>query len=302
MAAMVRRALQTFINELRHALVVHRVKDTAAMLGFWSLLAIFPFMIFVLSVMGFLPLAGLEREVLDLVNDVMPDQAAQLFDRTLREIVHRQRGGLLVISLFGALWTASSGMNGAMAALNLAHGVAETRPWWQRRLLGIGMTAAAAACVTVACVFLLIGPNLIRAALEALDRPAGLTNFWRWARYPIATAVLIFMLGNLYHFLPNKKLKWRFWTLGTLTAVALFIGASLGFNQYVSHFHNYAKTYGALGTAVILLFWLYLSSLMLLLGAEIDTAVARTREVLEKAASATPEQVKRSPQIEQGGL
>jgi membrane protein len=272
------------------------------MLGFWSLLAIFPFMIFVLTVMGFLPLAGLEREVLELVNDVMPDQAAQLFDRTLREIVHRQRGGLLVISLAGALWTASSGMNGAMGALNLAHGVAETRPWWLRRLLGIAMTAAAAACVMVACTLLLIGPNLMRAGLEALGRNAGLTSLWRWVRYPVATGVLIFMLGNLYHFLPNTKGKWRFWTLGTLTAVALFIGASIGFNQYVSHFHNYAKTYGALGTAVILLFWLYLSSLMLLLGAEIDTAVARTKGLLEKAASATPEQVKRSPQIEQGGL
>jgi membrane protein len=171
------------------------------------------------------------------------------------------------------------------------------------------MTAGAAACVTIATALLTIGPDLMRAALEGLGRKADFHLFWRYTRYPLATGVLLFMLGSMYHFLPNAKLKWRFVTPGTLVAVTLFIGTSLLFNVYVSHFHNYAKTYGALGTVVILLFWLYISSLMLLLGAEIDTAVTRTKTKLEEEAllasvppppSPPPEEVPGGGQVQQG--
>jgi len=294
-----RRFLPLFGRELALALARNRVKDASAMLAFWSLLALFPFMIFLLTVMGFVPMHGLDKEMLGLLREVMPDQAAQLFDRTLREILHRQRGALLLVSLAGAIWTASGGMGGAMAALNLAHGVPETRPWWRRRLLAIAMTTSAAAAITLATFLLLVGPGLVRGLIELFGNTSDLPSVWRWLRYPFATVDLLIMLGCLYHFLPNTKNRFTLLSPGAVVAVVLFIGASLGFNAYVSRFHNYTRTYGTLGAAIILLLWLYLSALVVLLGVEINAAIERTRATLLAAASSSTVELRQSSTGEQ---
>lgn len=295
------RFAHVFARELGLAIARNRVKDQAAMLGFWSLLALFPFMIFLLTLMGFVPMHGLDQEVLELVHNVMPDDAAALFDRTMREVLHRQRGALLIVSLAGAVWTASGGMGGAMAALNLAHGVAETRPWWRRRLLGMAMTTSAALAITVATMFLLIGPNVLRWVLEIFDKGDEMASVWRWLRYPLATLDLLVMLACLYHFLPNTKNKFKLITPGSALAVLLWIAASVGFNFYVSRFHKFTKTYGTLGAAIILLTWLYLSALVVLLGAEINAAIERTRARIARAESAAAEQVEGSGQVQESG-
>src|SRR5262245_11851381 len=126
------RSAWEFVRELLVTMRRHRIFDLAAIFSYWSLLALFPFAIFLLTVVGYVPVRVLDRLLFETVHRIMPDQAARLFEHTVREVIGRQRGWLLVISLAGALWSATGGMSSTMTALNRAWGVEETRAWWRR--------------------------------------------------------------------------------------------------------------------------------------------------------------------------
>ncbi|HEY7957974.1 MAG: YihY/virulence factor BrkB family protein [Polyangia bacterium] len=275
-------AAKELVIEVVRGAVRNRIKDLAAQLAFWALLAIFPFMIFLLTIIGYVPLHGLDREVLEFANRVMPDPVAHLFERTVRDILARQRGWLLVVSVLGAIWSASGGIASAMRALNLAYEVKETRPWWRLRLVSMCLIIGATAAIIVATTGLIIGPEIVHLLEQWTGLGAGFALLWRWVRWPIVVLDLLFMLAGLYYFLPNVRRRFRLFTPGAAIAVALWVVASLGFKIYVRHFHSFSRTYGALGTAVLLLVWLYLSSFVVLLGGEINAVWDRLRT--ERAA------------------
>src|SRR5256885_16520914 len=118
-ARMVRRAWE-WIRDLVLAMQRHRIFDLAAIFSYWSLLAMFPFAIFLLTLVGYLPMRGLDVQLFDEVNRIMPEQAALLFEHTVREVIGRQRGWLLMAALVGALWSATGGMASTLTALNRA--------------------------------------------------------------------------------------------------------------------------------------------------------------------------------------
>jgi membrane protein len=253
----------------------HRILDLAAIFSYWSLLAIFPFAIFLLTVIGYVPLRGIDLQLFDTVHRIMPEQAARLFEHTVREVIGRQRGWLLFAALFGALWSATGGMSSTLTALNRAWGVEETRPWWRRKVLCIGMTVGAAGLLVVATCAMLIGPQLLGKVAELMGGEAGAHVVWRWARWPLSVSAAMVALALVYHFLPNVKQPFRLFQAGNVVAVLLWTIASAGFNAYVRHFHSYAKTYGTLGAAVVLMIWLYLTGLTVILGGEVNALVAR---------------------------
>jgi len=232
--------------------------------------------------------------VLDIVNNVMPAQAAALFEHTLREVIGRQRGGLLLVALIGSVWSATGGMASTLTALNRAYGVKETRPWWKRKLLCIAMTIGAALAMVVSTAAMLIGPRAVHGAMELLGLGGAFDTIWRWVRWPIVVGGLLFALALVYYFLPNVKQKFRPITLGSLVAVGLWLIVSSAFNAYVAHFHSYAKTYGTLGAAVVLMTWLYLTGLVVILGGEINAVLDRQKAV-EKSAKDADGVVERAP-------
>ena len=276
-------ATRVFLRDLLRSLLQNRIKDMSAQLAFWSLLAVFPFFIFLLTVIAFVPLHGLDQQALDFMNDVMPEQAAEVFEQTLHEVVGRQRGWLLLVSLGGALWSAAGGMGSTSVALNLAFQVEETRAWWKRRVLFLGLTLGVVGATVVAMSALFLGPVLVNDLFEFFGMSGNFPKVWRLVRWPLIVADLLFMLACLYHFLPNARRRFRLISIGSMVAVALWVVASLSFNVYVTHFHNYARTYGALGAAVVLILWLYLSSLTVILGGEIDALLYRRRRASEEA-------------------
>lgn len=276
-----------FVVEVLRGVQRNRIKDLAAQLAFWALLAIFPFMIFLLTIIGYVPLHGLDREVLSFANRVMPDPVAHLFERTLHDILARQRGWLLAVSLVGGLWSASGGIASAVRALNLAYEAKETRPWWRMRLTSIALIVAATAAIIVATTGLILGPELLHLVETWTGIKTGFGVVWPWVRWPIVVIDLLFMLAGLYYFLPNVEQRFRLITPGAATAVLLWIVSSLAFKLYVRHFHSFSRTYGALGTAVLLLVWLYLSSLVLLVGGEINAVWDRLHEERASAEGST---------------
>jgi membrane protein len=289
-----------FFKDLGDAIFRNQTFDLAAELGYWSTLSLFPFAIVLLSLIGFIPLEGplgeMDQKMTELVYQAMPTDAARLVDKTAHEVVGQPRGWLLVVSLLGAIWSASSAVSATITALNRAYEVQETRPFWWVKLLSLVATLGAALLILVSVSALILGPKVIDFLAAELSVGDFFHPLWVWARWPIVILSMVFMMACVYYFLPNVKQKFRLISPGSVTAVLLWVLASLGFDYYVSHFHNYAVTYGALGTAVILMTWLYISGWVVILGSEVNASLDRvvrgikhseqgTGELAEKQAS-----------------
>lgn len=288
-------SLKQFAGELWGQISRNRTFDLAAQFAYWSLLALFPFAIFLLTMIGYVPLHGLDEQVMAAINGVMPSPAAALFERTLHEVIGRQRGWLLVVALIGSVWSATGGMASTLTALNRAYGVEETRPWWKRKLLCSAMTIGAAVLMIVSTAALLIGPALVHKTMALFDLAGAFDVVWRWIRWPIIVVGLLFALALVYYFLPNVKQKFRVITHGSVVAVALWMILSGAFNVYVSHFHAYAKTYGTLGAAVVLMTWLYLTGLVVILGGEINALFHRHARAVAQTDKETSPVVDHAP-------
>lgn len=273
--------VRAFGQRILKRIVTHRSKDLAAQLAFWALLATFPFTIFLLTLIGYVPLHGVEQQLLGMVYKVMPEQAAALLDKTVHEVLHRQRGWLVLVSLVGWMWSASGALGSAVNALNLAFGVTETRPWLKRRVMFVALTAAAAGAIIVATSGLVFGPGLLKAIMKFFGFGGGKKALavWAWIRWPIVVGDVLVLLACVYHFLPNLRgRRFRVISPGAIAAVLVWIAGSLAFKGYVAHFGSYAKTYGTLGGAVVLILWLYLSAFVVVLGGEVNAAWEEGRQ------------------------
>jgi membrane protein len=209
----------------------------------------------------------------------MPAAAADLVQHTMREIVGRQRGWLLVTTLLFAVYSASGAVSGLITALNRAYGVEETRPFWRVKLRAIWVTIVGALATIISLVAVLVGPGLVREIWAFFGLGGTFDHLWGFLRLPIALGAILLTLACLYYFLPNVKQRFRPITPGAVVAVLLWMLASYGFRIYVTHFGAYAKTYGTLGTAIVLLVWLYLCGLTVIFGGEINAMYDRVRVV-----------------------
>jgi membrane protein len=264
--------------------------DLAAQLAYFAILSIFPFAMFLLTVVGYVPLRGLDTRIMHALYSVMPGETARLVETTLHEIIGQQRGWLLVSTLLFAIWSASGGVSGLTTALNRAYDVSETRKAWQVKLRAILVTVGGVVAIIISTAALLIGPNLVHDVWAFFGLGGAFDRAWAFLRWPVAVLAMMVMLAGVYYFLPNVKQRWRFITPGSIVAVLAWLLTSFGFRIYVSHFHAYARTYGALGAVVVLLVWLYLSAASVILGGEINAIADRVHKGIlhEEKAPGTP--------------
>jgi membrane protein len=278
------RAAREFALDLLRAITQHRLKDLAAQLAFWSLLALFPFCMFLLTIVAYVPLAGMETELMGLLHVVMPGDAWKLFDKTVHEILHRQRGGILVVSLLAALWSASSGTGNLLKAINIAYDEDETRGFLKVRGIALALTLGAIVFVLLTLALVAVVPVVLNALPLG---PAGtvLAQVLRWV---LLVALVVAALAITYRVAPDRDQPRFSWvTTGSLVATVLWIVGSVAFSLYVNNFGSYNKTYGAIAGVVVLMLWLYLTSYIVLLGAEINAESERqTRADTTRGAAA----------------
>lgn len=270
-----RLTVKHFVKQFIESFSRNQPLDLAAQLAYFALLAIFPFAMFLLTVVAYLPLHGLDRHITQTFYQFMPQDAAKLCEQTLQEIVGRQHGWLLLTTLLFAIWTASGGVSGLITALNRAYDVSETRPAWKLKLRALAVTLGGVLSIIVATAAMLIGPNIVHSIWAFFGLGGAFDKLWAFLRWPVALLASTGMLALIYYFLPNVKQKFHFITPGSVAAVLGWIVASLGFRIYVSHFASYSKSYGALGTVIVLLVFLYITGLVLIMGGEINAIVDR---------------------------
>jgi membrane protein len=251
----------------------HRTLTFAAALAYYFLFALFPFLLFLVALVTFLPgVQGLESWLLGRLGEVMPGEASAAFGGAIRSVLEQPRGGLLSLGAVLALWSASSAVVGMTDALNVAYGVTERRPWWRVRLGAIGLTVALSLFMIVAFVLAVSSAPVSRwveGEFGALGGWAVLVGNW-----VVALMAVTLVVAAIYDRCPDVERSWRWFSPGSLLFTLGFGATSAAFSAWVAHFGSYDKTYGSLGAVIVLLFWMYLLAVFLLLGGELDAAVA----------------------------
>jgi len=267
--------------------------DWAASLTYYGLLALFPALIALVSVLGiFGDPVTTTRKLTDIVTSMGPRTAAQTFEGPIRSITSSRgtAGILFVAGLATALWSASGYIGAFMRASNVIYETPEGRPFWKLRPLQILVTLVMVVLLALlALALVLTGP-----VVDQIARPLGIsgtaTTVWDIAKWPVMVVVVLLMIAVLFHAAPNVKLPGFKWvTPGAVLALVAWVIASAAFAFYVANFGSYDKTYGTLGGVVALLVWLWIGNLALLLGMELNAERERSRELAEGVPGAERE-------------
>jgi len=261
------------LKRLATRLLTDDLLGWSAQLSFYFFLALFPALICFVAIASFLPNEDLTGIVLGALGRLAPPDVLSLVERQLSVIAERRSAGLLTFGVIGTVWSASVGMQTLIATLNFAYHVPETRPWWRVRLHATALTLVVPAFALGALSVMLIGPVLGERLAGALHLSALFAWTWRIVHWPIVIALVVSGLAFVYAVAPDARQRWQSLVPGSCFATAIWIGASFGLRWYVSSFAAYQKTYGTIGTALVILLWFYVSGLAFLVGAELNAVV-----------------------------
>jgi membrane protein len=262
-----------FFKGLQGEITKDKTTDVAGGLTYYGVLAMFPFILFIVALASVIIAPADAERLVEQLATVAPGAVTEIVGDRIRQLGEQQNVTLLGFGALGAIWAASGGMNALVRALNTAYGVNESRPFWKVRGLAVLMTLVAGALSLVALLVAV-------ASAPLADRIGGPIGFAiGWLRLPVAGALMMFLWALLYWVLPDvEQKKFRFITPGSVVGVLLWVLASWGFSKYVASFGSYDKTYGSLGGVIVLLLWMWISSLVLLLGAEMNALIEHRSE------------------------
>ena len=245
----------------------------AAQLAYYFLFALFPFLLFLVTLLGYIPVPDLLDHIMSLLAHALPREALTLVQDNVHSLVTQPRGGLLSFGIIAALWTSSSAITAIMAGLNRAYGVEENRPWWKVRVTALLLTLGSSLFVIAATVLLIFGPQLGTWLAASVGLGDVFAAAWNVARWVIILGCLIVALAALYYFAPDVQQQWHWITPGSVCAVIGWILASLGFAYYVNNFGSYNATYGSIGAVIVLLTWMYATGFFILVGGELNSEI-----------------------------
>lgn len=249
----------------------------AAQLAFYFLLALFPALLFLVALIGYMPIENALDELLATLGTVAPRELVALLRAQLAAIGSGNHSGLLTLGIAGAVWSSSAAMVAIIDALNRAYDVGEWRPWWKRRLVALGLTIALSAFIIVSLALVLIGPDAARRVAGWVGAAPVAVLLWSLLRWPVMIALIVFGVDLVYYFAPNRRTRWEWITPGAIVATVLWIVSSFAFKFYVMNFGNYTATYGAIGGIIVTMLWFYVSSVAILIGAELNGVIDKDR-------------------------
>jgi membrane protein len=290
-----RGSLGNFFGDLRDlfrygtlkATVQEFIRDDAlglaAQLAFYLILAIFPFILFCVAILDVFSSSSPQfvTELFDYLRRLLPAQVFGLIqaytENTLRN--PDTAPGLLSVGILGTVWAASGAFAALINALNRAYDVQETRPFWKVRGIAILMTLGLSALTLIGVLLLVAGPSIGRTIAEVFTLGDEFMVVWNVARWPAALLFMFVTVALLFYFAPDANQPFRWITPGGFVGILLWVLASVVFNLYLSSdFNTYDRTYGSIGTVIILLLYLYISSLTILFGATLNATLVRIKE------------------------
>ena len=279
------------------------VLGRSAQLSYYFLLALFPALLFLTSLLGYL--AGengqLRQGLFDYLAAVLPGEASKLVSETVTDVTQSSGGGKLSFGVLATLWAASNGMGAISESLNAAYDLKETRPWWKVRLTAVGLTLALTLLIVTALVLILYGHDIADAVSVWLGLGSAFATAWKVVQWPLVLVFVLLAFALIYYFGPDaQKQHWKWITPGAVVGVALWLLISFGFKAYLSYFNSYSATYGSLGAVIILMLWFYFTGTAILVGGEINSEIENA--MAKQGAPDAKEKGEKSPgQKEAGG-
>jgi membrane protein len=245
----------------------------AAQLSYYLFLALFPAILFLLALSSYFPLDDVSGDITRAMQPIASREVLQIIQEQMRRISESGDGGLLTFGVLTALWSSSAAMVAGVSALNAAYDIEEGRPWWKVRLIAIGLTIALAVFFLVSFTLVLAGPTIAEYVGNTLRMGAAIEWTWKILQWPVAFALVSLAIALVYYFAPDADQDWIWITPGAVVATLLWIVVSLAFKVYVTNFSDYNAAYGAIGGVMVLLLWFYVSSLAILVGAEMNAEI-----------------------------
>jgi membrane protein len=259
--------------------------DWAAALTYYGLLALFPALICLVSIVGLVgDPKSTTKSITDIVTSIGPQSAARTFSGPIESITSNQTlaGFGLVLGLAVALWSASGYVGAFMRASNVIYETPEGRPFWKLRPLQLLVTLAMVILLAVVALGLVLTGPIVKAVAGPIGVSDAAVTVWNIAKWPVLAGLFILLISVLYYASPNVRVRgFRWVTVGSALALVVWIVASAGFAFYVANFSAYDKTYGTLAGAVVLLIWLWITNLAILFGHELNAERERSLELEE---------------------
>lgn len=256
----------------------------ASSIAFNMLMALLPAAIFLFTLIPFIPLPNFQTELVKMFENILPENAYSFLEASIVDMITNRSGGLLVLMFIATIIFSTNGIHALMHAFNVtAHGF-QSRTWLQQRKIAVFLLLSILLMFTIAGTLIILNhsvvDNLVKIGILRLNFVFYILMIFKWI---LIVVILFLAISALYYLVPAKKKVFRFISPGSILATALFIITSLGFSAYANNFGQWNKLYGSIGTLIVLMIWLYLNSLALLVGFELNVSIkAATVELKEK--------------------
>ncbi len=267
--------LRFFILEIQKGAITIQAKAVA----FTFFLALFPSIIFIFTLIPYLPITGLKSHILMVLVEFLPIDVYNFLDQTIIDILNKRKGGLLSIGLFAAVMLSTNAMMGVMDTFDRASGTPRKRKGYQQRGLALMLTAIVFALLVMSLLLIVSGNMLLTVILDQFHILNGFNYVFFSTLKWMAIIVLFFSaISSIYYFGPSIRQKWSITSAGSTLATFLTIAISIGFSFFVNNFGRFNEIYGSLGTVIALQIFIYLNSFALLIGYELNISIRNAKK------------------------
>ncbi len=255
--------------------------SVGAQITYFLLLSIAPFLIFLITLISFIPVVDFQSQIEPLYA-LMPTAASEILNAIIEQTMKNRSGALLTFGVLFALWSASTGVKYLISGVNRAYDQEETRPFWKKSLVSLAITLELSMVIIVTMILIIFGGILGSEVFGFLGFSETFLTIWNYLRFVIAIVAIMIVFISLYYSAPSRRLAFKEVLPGAVVATFSWIIVSMAFSFYADNMGNYAAVYGSLGGVIALLTWIYISSIIFLLGAEINASLKFRREGIKK--------------------
>lgn len=250
----------------------------AGAISFSFFMAIFPSIIFIFTLIPFIPIPNFQTELIKLIEELLPSNTYLVIENTIVDITTHRRLSLLSFGFIAAMFFSTNGISAMIAAFNASANAFENRSWLSMRGISIVLVFIIFILTTVATSLVIFGREIINLLVESgLVKTNWTQVLFSTGRWLIITIVALLSVSFLYYYAPSKRSRYRFFSPGSIMATLLLLITSLGFSYYISHFGRYNKLYGSIGTLLALLIWFNINAFVLLIGFELNVSIRNAR-------------------------
>lgn len=273
-------------NLFYQGIIKGAITNRASSLAFNFFLALFPAIIFLFTLISYVPIDNFQDQLLNIIKDITPNNAYTATRATIEDIIRHKRGGLLSLGFIFALYFSTNGINAMIEGFNRSYHSIETRTFLKQRAVALILTILLSMLLLVSITTMILSETVLDYLVKwHVLKHKSIYYLILSGKWLVILAMFFFGTSFLYYFGPSRKRKWRFFSPGATLATLLCLLVSLGFTYFVNHFGQYNKLYGSIGTLIVVLLWLYFNSISLLLGFELNASIDNAGKNYKKAPS-----------------